>query len=775
MNLFKVVLVLALAAGAVFFINEYKPSFEVADTSRYDHPAQTGRIDFWTQVNPVLETRCVVCHACYDASCQLKLSSYEGITRGITDQRVYNAERLMAAHPTRLFEDANSVSEWRELGFSPVLNEREFNAEKNISGSVLAQMLILKDQNPLPIVDILPESFDFALNRDQQCSAIDEFDDFRKDYPLWGMPYGLPGLNTEEKTMLLDWIAEGAPYSPLDPVTPVLQEQVELWETFFNRDSLKGRLVSRYLYEHLFLAHLYFGKTDQPVFFELVRSATPPGQAVKRISTRVPFADPEVERVYYRLQPLRESISVKNHMPYILDDSRLELWHDLFFETDYEVNTLLSYELAQAANPFLSFADLPAESRYKFLLSEAQFTIMGFIKGPVCRGETALEVINDHFWVFFTDPEKPFASEETPAMAQVLRNMGLPAGNGSTENPLEWRDYADQEKKYMDIKHSVLSDASVNAPFDLDLVWNGANSNSNTALTIFRHFDSATVEKGLLGGEPQSAWLINYPLLERIHYLLVSGYDVFGNLGHQLNTRVYMDFLRMEGENNFLTLLTDEARISVHKQWYRGTITGLEDHLNQFRGTITRPTSIRYRTDEPLHELYELIAEHVEPATKENVEEKSIEDEHVLQKLDNAKGEVLALLPEVMFLAVNEPDSDEQKFFTLLHHATYSNISILFDDQERRLPEEDTLSVLKGFVGAYPNVFFKVNRGDLESFVQRIETLQEESDYKRLLDDYGVRRSSPDFWKLSDTIHETFLSTHPVDGGLFDYNRLENR
>ena len=636
-------------------------------------------------------------------------------------------------------------------------------------------MLILKEQNPLPIVDILPESFDFALNRDQQCSAIDEFDDFRKDYPLWGMPYGLPGLNSEQQTLLLDWIAEGAPYRPLDPVTPALQEQIERWETFFNSDSLKGRLVSRYLYEHLFLAHLYFGQTDKPVFFELVRSATPPGQAVKRISTRVPFADPEVERVYYRLQPLRESTSVKNHMPYILNDARLELWDELFFATDYEVDTLPSYELAQAANPFLTFTDIPAESRYKFLLSEAQFTIMGFIKGPVCRGETALEVISDHFWVFFTDPEKPYASEETPAMAQVLRNMRLPAASGSNENPLEWRDYADQEKAYMDIKHSVLSDGSVSAPFDLNLVWNGASANPNAALTIFRHFDSATVEKGLLGGEPQTAWLINYPLLERIHYLLVSGYDVFGNLGHQLNTRVYMDFLRMEGENNFLTLLSDEARISVHKQWYRGTISGLEDHLNQFRGTITRATNIAYKTDEPLQELYGLLAEHVEPATKEQVEEKSIEGEEALQNLDATNGEALALLPEVMFLAVSEPDSDEKQFFTLLHNTTYSNISILFDDKERRIPSEDTLSVLKGFVGAYPNVFFQVARSDLDSFVQRIETLQDQSDYKGLLDDYGVRRSSPNFWSLSDLIHDSFLATHPIDGGLFDYNRLENR
>ena len=32
-----------------------------------------------------------------------------------------------------------------------------------------------------------------------------------------------------------------------------------------------------------------------------------------------------------------------------------------------------------------------------FLLDEAQFTIMNFIKGPVCRGNVALSVIQDRF------------------------------------------------------------------------------------------------------------------------------------------------------------------------------------------------------------------------------------------------------------------------------------------------------------------------------------------------------------------------------------------
>ncbi|CAG22545.1 putative isomerase [Photobacterium profundum SS9] len=39
-------------------------------------------------VKPIIDNRCVVCHACYDAPCQLKMSSAEGIDRGANKDKV---------------------------------------------------------------------------------------------------------------------------------------------------------------------------------------------------------------------------------------------------------------------------------------------------------------------------------------------------------------------------------------------------------------------------------------------------------------------------------------------------------------------------------------------------------------------------------------------------------------------------------------------------------------------------------------------------------------
>ena len=89
------------------------------------------------------------------------------------------------------------------------------------------------------------------------------------------MPLAITGLSDSEFATLRQWIREGAVIDE-QPSVPGPQEQAQIrqWEAFFNRPALKNRLVSRYLYEHLFLAHLYFEGLDSGNFFELVRRIT---------------------------------------------------------------------------------------------------------------------------------------------------------------------------------------------------------------------------------------------------------------------------------------------------------------------------------------------------------------------------------------------------------------------------------------------------------------------------------------------------------------------
>lgn len=77
----------------------------------------TRQISYLDDVEPVLVKRCVVCHSCYNSPCQLKLNSWDGLERGASKEKIYNASRLKTMDPSRLLVDAHSQAEWRQKGF----------------------------------------------------------------------------------------------------------------------------------------------------------------------------------------------------------------------------------------------------------------------------------------------------------------------------------------------------------------------------------------------------------------------------------------------------------------------------------------------------------------------------------------------------------------------------------------------------------------------------------------------------------------------------------
>jgi len=753
---------------------------EAGPRHRLTVDAAGQRVDYWRDVKPVLDSRCVVCHGCYDAPCQLKLSAFAGIDRGSSKSMVYDAGRLLPAELTRLFEDAHSVQEWRDMGFYPVLNERDQTPQANRDAGVVARMLALKREYPLPGTKKLPASFDLSLNRNQQCPTIEEFDTFEGKYPLWGMPYALPALSDDDDRVLMRWIEDGARYYPPPPLGDAYKRRISRWETFLNGRSNKQQLMSRYIYEHLFVGHIYFDDIEERRYFRLVRSRSAPGLPINQITSRRPYDDPRVARIYYRLQPVRTTILAKTHMPYAFGEARMARYRELFLSPSYEVTELPGYAPEVASNPFIAFHSIPASSRYRFMLDEARFTIMGFIKGPVCRGQIALSVIEDQFWVVFVDPDNKVMNEGGHFLDRESDNLRLPSSEGSESLLLApWLRYSELENKYLAAKGAYMKKALTRpADITLDTIWDGDGENTNAALTVFRHFDSATVLKGFVGDVPKTAWLIEYPLLERIHYLLVAGFDVYGNAGHQLNSRLYMDFLRMEGEFNFLTLLPKEVRVPERDFWYRGARQSVKEYIYGKRISFDVDSGIPFKSDDPKAELFDLLRRHLGPALDESRDIYRGEDAFVTEELGRlaaVQGKSLDWLPESGFLTITGmPDGPDTRF-TLLRNTGHRNVSHVFAEKQALLPEEDTLTVAGGLVGAYPNAFYRVDRKHLPALVTAISTLASEADYAALVDRFGVRRSDPAFWEHSDDLFAAFETLSPLEAGRFDYNRLENR
>ena len=60
------------------------------------------------------------------------------------------------------------------------------------------------------------------------------------------------------------------------------------------------------------------------------------------------------------------------------------------------------------------------------------------------------------------------------------------------------------------------------------------------------------------------------------------------------------------------------------------------------------------------------------------------------------------------------------RWFTLLRNTGHSNVSHVFAQGQEILPGENTLTVVPGFVGAYPNALYAVQREGLAAFTAAV-------------------------------------------------------
>src|SRR5690606_7965728 len=200
-----------------------------------------------------------------------------------------------------------------------------------------------------------------------------EFAAYAAKGPHGGMPFAVTGLTDTEYSTLQRWLEQGAPVE-LSRIQPSASErqQIEQWERLLNAPGAREALVSRWLYEHLFLAHLYFEGEGGGHFFQLVRSRTPSGEPVDPIATRRPNEDPGTH-FHYRLRPISDVIVHKTHITYPLSAARLERVRQLFFSGDWRADAVPGYGAAHRANPFLTFQAIPPQARYQFMLDNAEY------------------------------------------------------------------------------------------------------------------------------------------------------------------------------------------------------------------------------------------------------------------------------------------------------------------------------------------------------------------------------------------------------------------
>lgn len=749
----------------------------IASTVQAQGPAPA--ISYTRDIQPIFTEKCVACHACYDSACQLNLGSAEGAARGASKTPVYDGERSTATAPTRLFYDAFGKRAWQNKGFYSVLDAQGSQA------ALMTRMLELGHNAPLAPNAKLPDEIALSLNRENMCPLPGEFDAYAGAHPKEGMPLAVTGLTDQQYQTLQRWLASGAPIDE-QGLAPSAKEalQVQQWETLFNQPGARESLVARWLYEHLFLAHIYFENGEPGHFFQWVRSRTPSGQPIDLINTRRPNDDPGTQ-VYYRLWPVQGVIVHKTHITYPFSAAKMARIKSLFYGNDWQVNALPGYGPGRRANPFETFEAIPAKARYQFMLDNAEYFVRTFIRGPVCRGQIATDVIRDNFWVLFQEPDHDLYVTDARYRGQATPLLAMPGQNDDVGSVLSlWLAYRDKRNAYEALRRD--SYAELPAP-SWSSLWAG---NDNALLSIFRHFDSASVTKGLIGDVPQTMWLFDYPLLERTYYQLAVNFDVFGNVSHQAQTRLYFDLIRNGAELNFLRLMPANTREDFVDDWYQNsgkvklwldyesiddsTPTGLKlngkdpkrDFANQL---LTRYGDLNASPD-PINRCTGAYCSRpgIDPALQDA--------EQVLSRLTSrpAAGlKVIEQLPEATLLRI-ETRSGKRGVYSMLRNRAHSNVAFMLGEAYRYQPGLDTLTIYPGVLSSYPNFMFNIPAEQVPEFVAAMENAKDAKRFEKIVDRWGVRRSHPQFWQYFHDLSQYLRETTPVEEGVLDMNRYEN-
>ncbi|MDD1610703.1 MAG: fatty acid cis/trans isomerase [Methylococcaceae bacterium] len=280
--------------------------------------------------------------------------------------------------------------------------------------------------------------------------------------------------------------------------------------------------------------------------------------------------------------------------------------------------------------------------------------------------------------------------------------------------------------------------------------------------------------------------MVDYPIFEQLHYLLVADFNVYGSTGLQLASRTYMDLLRQDAEDNFLRFMPAMERENIYNSWYIG--------LNSWRKAdplfnVNHETQVKFKTTNHKKEFFDQLRQkmgkaagtvdtinHCEQAdcirANTTLIQQQVDSE--MRQLAKLKGHELGALVDDMLLRVKTGEPTGDLVYTLLIDKAFTNISRMIADDARRMPENDRITIYPGFIGSYPNFFFSVEKNQLGEFVNRIRNAKTATDIDQIYSKFGIRRTNPDIWQHADWFNEQHKIYRGVEAGLLDMSRYDN-
>lgn len=755
---------------------------------------ETG--DFYRdKIQPILASRCVTCHSCTSAPCQLNLSSYAGLVRGLSKENPNFAglSRLFREATRARLEDGFSEHEWRQRGFYPVL------PKGSIHDSILYLALVEEDDdNQIPDDNQTKTLLSLLTEEKFECPVdAGEYRSFRERYPFSTMPLTCQKLPYHERQTLLDWLEVGAP-GPMNRGLAILSKptltsksqlscseldlMIQQFEDFLNPSSMRGRAVARYLFEHLYAVNIHF--TANPgEFYRIVRSRTPYPQDIDLIVTEFITDDPKTS-VYYRLQKLDQVIELKRHIPFEINEAILKEWENIFFAKDQNSNWgYLELVNTYPNNPFEWFQVIPVMARARFVEKYAKTLMQVVARGAICHGNTPSYVSPDYVWFLIFKPE----SDPTVQ----IPDLGMKTVSGQPN----FKEFYSHPR---DVAHELIFPPNYpwraqtyNKHFlaSLDTIHpDGIGLDDLSSKEMFfglRHETSLefySVKEISVPGYTDYKILWSYADYEHFYYRTSVHYKYYGSGAHKFEAFYTVIQRRSLGEYVFALLNPDYKLRRQLLDWFT---TDKGKRLYSLQANLLRYDSPFRKSKEPdqsfallsqkilqKFEVYQSRSDlvHFHDSIRSNLDVelkptiKTLKDfEAGLRTLTGKRGTFARFVPNVVHLRLNEAE-----LYSLFVHRGHKNDKVIAEESSALDPNYDQLSVAKGLVGAFSYMFFDLSFDQSRDFIEQMSKLESKEDWQRVVNQFGIKRDSKQFYPFLDWMHAWIGSHLKDEGGLMD-------
>jgi hypothetical protein len=133
----------------------------------------------------------------------------------------------------------------------------------------------------------------------------------------------------------------------------------------------------------------------------------------------------------------------------------------------------------------------------------------------------------------------------------------------------------------------------------------------------------------------------------------------------------------------------------------------------------------------------------------------------------------IGFMPDNAFLRVSNQSGDQQFAFSLIRNKAHTNVAFMFNEEQRRQPGEDTLTIYPGLIGSYPNYMFEVPLQQIEAFASELHSVDSRASFETFVVRYGLMRSNPEIWANFEWFIDYMRANSPIEAGVYDLSRYK--